>query len=275
MRSIQVSDIEAASSQSAWSGRILTTIEGEIIPRLMLAHRVGWGEPHLNCVEGTGVDAVDVDEFARLLLARDASVAFAYVDMARARGVGLEALLLELMAPAATRLWDFWNDDRCDFAEVTIGMSRLQHLLRELGPAFYSQSADCGDGRRILLASAPGERHSFGIFLTEAFFRRGGWDASVELDANTADLVGIVKREWFSMVGLSLSSARGIDDLAATIKAIRLESRNKSIAVIVGGQIFMEHPELVATVGADVGATDARSAVSQAERMLGLLAMRC
>jgi hypothetical protein len=29
---------------------------------------------------------------------------------------------------------DWWRDDRCDFTEVSLALSRLQHLLRDSTP---------------------------------------------------------------------------------------------------------------------------------------------
>jgi methanogenic corrinoid protein MtbC1 len=50
---------------------------------------------------------------------------------------------------------------------------------------------------------------------------------------------------------------------------------NRSIGVLVGGQVFIDHPELVALIGADATATDGKQAVTRAEDMLALLAISC
>jgi hypothetical protein len=41
---------------------------------------------------------------------------------------------------------------------------------------------------------------------------------------------------------------------------------------MVCGQVFIEHPELVLLVGADISATDARQGSVQAQNLVGLLA---
>jgi methanogenic corrinoid protein MtbC1 len=43
---------------------------------------------------------------------------------------------------------------------------------------------------------------------------------------------------------------------------------------MVGGKVFLEHPELAALVGADATAYDARQACAQAESLLALLTAR-
>lgn len=111
-------------------------IEGEIIPRLLLAH----------CFEGDERQPVplpltefvaseeDVAELTRLLLTQDLSVVAAYVETMRCHGATLGSLYLSLFAPAAQLVGDWWRSDRCDFTEVSIALSRLQRLMRELTP---------------------------------------------------------------------------------------------------------------------------------------------
>ncbi|WP_224405109.1 B12-binding domain-containing protein [Afifella sp. IM 167] len=258
-----------------WVGHLVTTIEGEIIPRLMLAHGSGAAERPSARSDNARLDQEEVREFARLIIGPDFSLARAYVDMARARGLGLETIFLNLMAPTARLLGELWKADDCDFTDVTIGLARLQQLLREFAPAFQGALADCSDGRRVLLAPAPGEQHTFGLFMTEEFFRRSGWQVLSEMDCSPGRIGEIVRSEWFSIVGFSLSGERFLSELAVAIDLVRQNSKNQSIGIMVGGQLFLDQPELVTLVGADVSASDARQAVLHAERMLGAVSMRC
>jgi len=65
-----------------------------------------------------------------------------------------------------------------------------------------------------------------------------------------------------------------LEPLARTIHALRRASRNADIGVMVGGQVFNEHPEYVALVGADTTAADARQAALQAEMREGVPRIR-
>ena len=51
----------------------------------------------------------------------------------------LELLFLRLLAPAARRLGELWEGDLCTFTDVTIGLSHLQQVLRELSPVFEEE----------------------------------------------------------------------------------------------------------------------------------------
>jgi methanogenic corrinoid protein MtbC1 len=256
--------------------RLVRTIDAEIIPRLVLARRAA----PLAQVADDGTVAVapvvptieEVHAFARLVIANDVGAASAEVARMRARGVSLESIFLDLLSPAARRLGEMWLDDTCDFTEVTIGLWRLHQVVRELSPAFGNEVDYEGHGRRALLVAVPGEQHTFGLCMVAEFFRRSGWDVSSGPIATTDELLALLRSDWFAVVGLSVSCETRLEGLAATIHAMRRASRNGSIGIMVGGQIFVEHPELVALVGADATAVDGRQATLQAESLVALLA---
>lgn len=244
------------------------TLETEIIPRLLLAHRVDVGfAPPRNLAESV-IGAEDVAEFVRLLLDHDTGVAFSYVDALRARGCCVETLFLELLAPSARLLGELWKADVCDFTDVTIGLSRLQQLLHELSPAFEDEAAREFSGRRLLLATAPGEQHTLGLMMVEEFFRRAGWDCTSEAGSDVEQIARVVRRNRYDVVGLSVSCETLLGRLAAAVRAIRQSSREKSVIIMVGGQVFLDRPELAVQLGADATAQDGREAVMQLRSLL-------
>ena len=175
---------------------------------------------------------------------------------------------MDLLSPAASYLGELWKADRCSFTEVTVGLSRLRQMLRDLSPEFELDASECRHGRRALLLATPGEQHTFGLFVVEAFFRREGWDVSGGQIDSADEIAHLVDRQWFAIVGFSLSSERFIDRLASLIRAVRRHSCNRDIGVLVGGPLFIEQPELAERVGADVFAADGRIAVASARSLL-------
>lgn len=252
--------------------RLSRTIEAEIIPRLMLAHLPqpgdarDPGEPRIT--------PADIADFARIVLALGQDTALAHVEALRARGHGLEAIFLDLLAPTARLLGDMWRDDLCSFADTTIGLSRLQQILRALSPTFESEPRPDGRGR-ILLGASPGEQHSFGLSMLESFFRRAGWDVCGGAGSSADELAAFARDEWLDAIGLSLSSDVLVDRLRTTISLLRSASRNRSVFVMVGGRYFVDHPDHAAAVGADAAASDAPDALRRADVSLGFTLARC
>jgi methanogenic corrinoid protein MtbC1 len=77
-----------------------------------------------------------------------------------------------------------------------------------------------------------------------------------------------VRKEWADVVGLSIGSERRLDWLRGCVADVRAASRNPAVVVMVGGPIFVLHPEWVAGVGADATARDARDAPRIASRLM-------
>lgn len=256
------------------AARLLQTIEGEIIPRLMLVHRVADGRREPLPESALRPTADDVEALGRLVLGSDTEQALRFVEAMTHRGVPLEAIYLELLAPTARHLGKRWEEDQSDFMQVTIGLWRLQEVLHELAPAFLNEAEPAEPGRRVFLVPVPGDQHTFGAVIVAEFFRRAGWDVWDDPGASKEEILRIVRSEWFSVVGLSVSCEQHIDSLASVIRAIRRASRNPAIGIMVGGQPFIERPERVALVGADATAADGRQATVQAQNLLSLLVAR-
>jgi hypothetical protein len=128
-------------------------IESEIIPRLLVAHSNGaHGVP--TDPRGGAVLPDDVATFAPLTLQVEADELLEHVDRLIARGVSHETLLVDLLAPAARLLGELWEDDRCDFVDVTMGLWRLQQVVHEIsGRSTYGLQQGPGPVRRALFAS--------------------------------------------------------------------------------------------------------------------------
>lgn len=252
------------------------TIESEVIPRLMLAHRAS-GSTEYQALQQDGAhhaSADEVEEFSRLVLNHDCPIALEYLRVLVARGVSADAIYLELLAPAARLLGELWKADLCDFTDVTIGLSRLQQLLHEISPQFEPEVGPPVVDRRVLLVPLPGEQHTLGIMLVEEFFRREGWETCSGMPKSQAELARRVAAEHFDVVGVSVSCVVLLDKLAAAIEAVRAASLNKGVLVMVGGPVFLDHPEYAQRVGADSTATDGRDAVLQVRSLSERVASR-
>ena len=74
------------------------------------------------------------------------------------------------------------------------------------------------------------------------------------------------------MLGISVGGSTHLESLTKSIQTSRRASRNLQLGVMVGGPVFVAHPELVSQVGADATAADAAQATIQADRLMTLLA---
>src|ERR1700761_5976457 len=152
---------------------LLTSIvEAEILPRLARLRRSV-------AATGSSPSAASTDDdthtLVGLLLNREAAAAIGFLDSLRCGGAVPGSLYLGVMTRAARVLGEMWEQDRCDFAQVTISMGRLQQVLRSLSPHFQVEAVVRAKPETVVLAPGPGEQHTLGLLMVGEFFRRDGW----------------------------------------------------------------------------------------------------
>jgi methanogenic corrinoid protein MtbC1 len=244
-------------------------VASEIVPRLMLAHSRAPAaefpsESQSVDPEPAGGAVIDVetrDAFARTILARSAEALTGFVADLLANGVSLASVYQDLLAPAAQRLADLWGDDELSYTEATIAFGRLQQLVRGLDRRTPYNGDNAASPMSALFSPRPGEQQTFGFYMMEEMFRWSGWKSWVETCATNAVLAAAAQRHWFDMMCLNVTRANELDEVAETIDSIRRASRNEGMFVVVNGGPFLDHPELVAAVGADASASDSRGAL--------------
>ncbi|WP_395668087.1 B12-binding domain-containing protein [Rhodoferax sp.] len=243
-------------------------IQHEIIPRLMLAHR----SPK-ECAESLPfahgkVSSQEVDAFARLVLSPNESLAMNCIESIRLRGVSIETVYMELLAPAAKVLGQFWEDDLCDFSEVTIGLGKLQQLLHRLSADLSRPDEQASNGLRVLLLPTPGEQHTFGLAMVAEFFRRDGWDVAGGPGESQEAWVQLARSQHFDLIGFSLAVEEHIGQLISCVSTMRKVSFNRRVGIMVGGPVFAANPECAKRVNADVVASSGRDAPAIAENFV-------
>lgn len=243
-------------------------IHVDVVPRLVTARRTALTNQQWDWGTEGNTKAQQVAELTHALLTDGNSAAYDYVDAVRTRGSTLERIYLELITPTARHLGELWVEDMCGFTDVTVGLWRLQRIVREMSPLFQLDALRGWSQDQILLAPMPGEQHTFGLYLVAEFFRRDGWNVTSMPVQKADELVALVRSEWFTLIGLSLACSSRLDELAAEIQVIRRCSCNPGIAVMVGGAAFIDHPERTRMVGADVTAVDAKRAPMEAHDLV-------
>jgi MerR family transcriptional regulator, light-induced transcriptional regulator len=249
--------VARADAQSSLAG----IVEAEIVPRLYLAHRAGsrtLGAPRLPAAEADG------RAFAERALEMEAGDLIAHTLALVERGLAADAVFLELLAPAARRLGEMWEEDACTFVEVTTGLSRLHQTLRAVSAQLAPPRVQTSPAGRILLVPGPGEQHVFGLAILEEMFRREGWEAECDLIAGVAQIHRLIDVFEPDVIGFSVSRLEGIGPLTALIKDIRKKAGTGCPAILVGGKVFSDTPALAASVGADKTAANGPDALKAA-----------
>ena len=255
------------------SGGLLTkVIEGEIIPRLLLAHRTPATKAGLrseDCAEPGEAepDLGTTESFAKLVLAAEPHEIVERLEHLLRRGVRLERIFLDLLAPVARKLGEFWDEDRCTFADVTLGLARLHQVLHEIGRR-DSGSQSVNAKRRAYFVPSPGEQHTFGLSMLEEFFLHAGWETASNHSATAATILETAAAQRLDVIGFSVGCKQYLDPLSDLIRRARIASRNPDVAIMVGGRLFSENPDSATKLGATTVVCDGVHAVQIAEKLV-------
>lgn len=254
-------------------------LESLVIPKLIAGRSKG-PEPMemevipepANATSAAVISQDNIDHFCKLAVGDDARAMLDYVDARLDAGSSVETIFVQLLAPAARRLGQYWEDDSGDFVDVTMGLWRIQEVLRELTARVPPTMRQGHGARRALFSPMPGEQHSLGTLMVAETFQRGGWDSDVLLEPAQSELIEKAAKEHFDLIGLTISCDCPTAAISSLVKTIKAVSPNPHIRVMIGGRVVNEQPELVEQCGADATAIDAPSAVALANRLVPLKA---
>ncbi len=221
-----------------------------------------------NAKQHAAITAADVEEFTRLSIGGEAHALLDFVDHCLETGSSVETVYVELLAPAARKLGEYWEEDSEDFVGVTMGLWRIQEILRELTLRIPPKSRPGHGQRSALFSMMPGEQHSFGTLMVAECFQRAGWDTDVMIEPTQSDLTGKFAKRHYDLIGLTVSRDCSTALLGSMVKTIKAVSSNPHIRIMLGGRVINEQPELVDECGADATAIDAMSAVALADRLV-------
>lgn len=247
-------------------------IEGEIIPRLLMAHTSS--DAQARSKRSRTISADEASRFAVLPLRLEAASLLEEVDAFITKGASVETICLDLLAPAARKLGEMWESDECDFLDVTMGLWRLQEVMREVTARSPAVMGGMSLPYSALFSPMPGDNHNFGTLMIEEVFARGGWRSEALVKPERRELLDRLARQPFDLIGLTLARDCPSAALGNLIKAVRNVSANPHIIVLVGGRMINENPGVAIEVGADGTGADALAALELANSLMKTAATR-
>ena len=256
-----------AYEKSGPSQDLIAIIEGDIIPRLMLVHGTGIAKTEATEKPVAVLDPAICQQFAKMLLDAPLDQLLAFIKRLADRGLSLKSILLNLCAPTARWLGERWVADDIDFVAVTLGLSRLQQIVHEIVPK-YEVAHQQPVNLRALIVPTPGEQHAFGAVVAAQLFRESGWTVDGGLAVSMDELKDLITAQNYAVIGFSQSSDVLLNNLVAAIQLVKTAARAQPAAIIVGGRLATERPELCRKVGADLFVKDTSEAVEYSQRLL-------
>ncbi len=198
------------------------------------------------------LDPVILDDLHQAALSADRQACSHVLVRALANGVRREDIADFYIPGVARRMGDEWCSDELGFAGVTIGVSRLQSMLRELGPDWSGdQSADPAAPSIMLLV--PQEvYHTLGAMVLAGQLRRIGLSVRMMLAARAEEVAERIQRTKYDAVFISSSQGETLESLRRIVDVVKTATDQPPPVVVGGSLLEVESKEdVTALTGAD------------------------
>lgn len=213
-------------------------------------------------------DEAAIRDFADQVLAHEvntlADIIIGHLD----REVAPETLFIQLIAPTARELGEKWTRDECDFVDVTMGLWRLQLLLRTIAVWAPPAAGWTLKTHRALFTTMPRDQHSLGTLMIAECFQRAGWDVETLIEPEQSEILQTLGSSSFDIVGLTITTDFYIGQVPKLLTAMRSVSCNPKLAIMIGGPALGYDPEHARKLGADGTAADAADALALADELV-------
>ena len=171
------------------------------------------------------------------------------------------ATLSDVYIPiAARRMGQAWLDDELSWIDVTIGVSRMQSLLREIGAAWVAdQAGDTGHGT-VLFIVPEREQHTLGPMVAIGQLRRFGVSVCLRIAPGFGELRNLIDARQFDGIMISAATQEKLEAVARTVQFLKT-IKGSSTPIIVGGAVMSNVEDPASCTGADISSNDIGAAL--------------
>jgi methanogenic corrinoid protein MtbC1 len=199
-------------------------------------------------------------DYTEAVKAGDRRRAFDVVGRARAAGLDLRALYLEVFQPALREVGRLWEKNQLTVADEHLATAITRAAMMRV---YDAQELPDGSGPALIAACAETERHEVGLHMLCDLLDLEGWETLfLGSSVPVQSLVRMTLERSPDVLALSATIPEHVPPLREAVAAVRAAAAARAPWVLVGGLPFLTRPELVGVVGADATATDAGEAVA-------------
>nr|WP_255538402.1 cobalamin B12-binding domain-containing protein [Polynucleobacter sp. 73C-SIWE] len=171
----------------------------------------------------------------------------------------------------ARKLGKHWEEDSLSFADVSIGVNKLERVIYKLDYLFQANQLERQQNKSIFISGCPGSQHSLGTLIFANFLTFSGWQVHRPSKVNIDSMVEGVESKMHQAVAISVSTNEQLEELPNLINLLRQKSKNPEIVVLIGGPLYNRAPDAFDHIQADVKAFSPEGSVQQLEQYLSQL----
>ena len=217
------------------------------------------------------LDDEEIDKLTNLLLNSEEGSFELAITVLKTHGASIDYIVLELIPAIARKLGKQWEDDSLSFADVSIGVNRLERVIYKLDYLFQANQLARQQNKAIFIAGFPGSQHTLGSLIFANYLTYSGWQVHRPHQANIDSIVYGVSSKKLQAIAISVSTNEQLEQLPNLINLLRQKSQNPEIIVLIGGPLYNKAPEAFDHIQADVKAVSPEESVQKLEQHLSQL----
>ena len=217
------------------------------------------------------LDEEEINRIADLLLNAEED-AFEYaIKTHKAHGIPIDYIVLDLIPEIARKLGKHWEEDSLSFADVSIGVNKLERVIYKLDYLFQANQLERQQNKSIFVSGCPGSQHSLGTLIFANFLTFSGWQVHRPNKVNIDCMVEGVESKNHQALAISVATNEQLEQLPYLISLLRQKSKNPKIIVLIGGPLYNKTPDAFDDIQADIKACSPEESVQKLEQYLSHL----
>jgi MerR family transcriptional regulator, light-induced transcriptional regulator len=158
------------------------------------------------------------------------------------------------------RLGAAWCEDGLSFADVTIGVARLQSLLREIDAEWAKGTTLDADAPGLLVVVLADEFHTLGAMVLCSQLGRMGVSVKLVVGQSESEVLRTVAAGQFDAILISASGCERLAPLRKLVEKVRAACLRPT-PIVLGGSVVTRVTDAKTQTGADHATTDPREAL--------------
>ena len=204
--------------------------------------------------KGGMLDDEEINRITQLLLSTEDGAFELAITVLKTHGVSINYIVLDLIPTIARRLGKQWEDDTLSFAEVSIGVNRLERVIHKLDYLFQVTQLEKRGDHSILISVFPESQHSLGTLILSNYFIHSGWRVYRPENTSLKSISRELESKKHDAIAISISCDEQLERLPNTINVLREKSKNPKIIVLIGGPLYNKAPAKFDHIQADIKA---------------------
>lgn len=207
-----------------------------------------------------------LEELRQVVIDGQADKSKALTQKAMDEGIGAETILNDALISAMSEVGQLFETGEYFVPEMLVSARAMKAGLELLRPALAAQNVQSIG--KVVIGTVQGDLHDIGKNLVGMMLEGAGFEVfDLGVDVSPQKFVDAVKQHQPQFIGFSALLTTTMPKMKVNIEALKNEGLRNSVKVMVGGAPVTQ--KFATEIGADIYATDASSAASQARTAIG------